>query len=89
LYQIHATSFAYKEAEQVRQTTVNGREAFWIEGGHWLQLQDGMVQPWLFVEGNVLIWWSERDITFRLESGLSLTEAKQIAESLVIVPEKE
>ena len=89
LYQINAPTFAYKQAEQVEHTTLNGRDAFWIEGGHWLQLQDGTVQPWLFVEGNVLIWWPEADVTFRLESGLSLAEAKQLAESLVVVPEKE
>ena len=89
LYQINASTFAYKQAERVTGTTLNGREAFWIEGGHWLQLQDGTVQPWLFVEGNVLIWWTEMGITFRLESGLSLVEAKQLAESLVVVPAKE
>jgi len=89
LYQINAPTFAYKQAEVVQATTLNGREAFWIEGGHWLQLQDGRVQPWLFVEGNVLIWWAEGGITFRLESGLSLVEAKQLAESLVVVPAKE
>jgi hypothetical protein len=89
LYQINASTFAYKQAERVTGTTLNGREAFWIEGGHWLQLQDGRVQPWLFVEGNVLIWWAEGGITFRLESGLSLVEAKQLAESLVVVPAKE
>jgi hypothetical protein len=89
LYQINASTFAYKQAVRVTGTTLNGREAFWIEGGHWLQLQDGRVQPWLFVEGNVLIWWAEGGITFRLESGLSLVEAKQLAESLVVVPAKE
>ena len=89
LYQINAPTFIYKQAEHVEETTLNGRQAFWIEGGHWLQLQDGTVQPWLFVEGNVLIWWAEGGITFRLESGLSLVEAKQLAESLVVVPAKE
>ena len=88
LYQINAPSFAHKQAEQVDATTVNGRDAFWIKGGHWLQLQDGTVQPWLFVEGNVLIWWSETGLTFRLESGLPLAEAKQLAESLVMVTEE-
>jgi len=89
LYQIKAPTFVYKQAEHVEEFTLNGRRAFWIEAGHWLQLQDGTVQPWLFVEGNVLIWWSETGLTFRLESGLSLVEAKQLAESLVVVPEKE
>jgi hypothetical protein len=68
---------------------VNGRQAFWIEGEHWLQLQDGTMQPWLFVEGSVLVWWAETGTTFRLESGLTLAEAKEIAESLVLLPEKE
>jgi hypothetical protein len=89
LYQIDEASFAYKQAERVEEVTVNGRQAFWIEGEHWLQLQDGTMQPWLFVEGSVLVWWAETGSTFRLESGLSLAEAKEIAESLVLLPEKE
>jgi hypothetical protein len=89
LYQIDEASFAYKQAERVEEVTVNGRQAFWIEGEHWLQLQDGTMQPWLFVEGSVLVWWAETGTTFRLESGLSLAEAKEIAESLVLLPEKE
>jgi hypothetical protein len=74
----------------LQEVTLQGQRAFWLEGGHWLQLQDGTVQPWLFVDGGVLVWWSkEAMMTFRLESGLSLEEAKEIAESLVILPKEE
>ena len=90
LYQINAADFAYKQAQGLQEITIQGQPALWLEGGHWLQLQDGSVQSWLFVEGSVLVWRSEADgITFRLETGLSLAEAKAIAESLVLLPKKE
>ncbi len=83
LYQINSPNFLYKQAGNMQEITLQGQRAFWLEGGHWLQLQDDTVQPWLFVEGSVLLWWSETaDMTFRLESGLSLAEATVIAESL-------
>ncbi|MCB8945681.1 MAG: hypothetical protein H6658_18175 [Ardenticatenaceae bacterium] len=88
LYQINSPNFVYKQAERLQEASVQGQPSFWLEGGHWLQLQNGTVQPWLFVEGGVLVWWSETaDMTFRLESGLSLEEAKAIAESLVLLKE--
>ena len=90
LYQIFQADFVYKGADSVEVITLQGERAFWIEGGHWLQLQDGTRQPWLFVDGGVLVWWSrEAGITFRLESGLSLDEAKEIAESLIPLPKEE
>ena len=87
LYQIKAENFIYKSAAQIEPIEIDGREAFWIEEDHWLQLQSGTVQPWHFVEGNVLIWQSEVGTTLRLESGLSLREAVAIADSLLLLPE--
>ncbi|KAA3659453.1 MAG: hypothetical protein DWQ04_22265 [Chloroflexi bacterium] len=81
LYQIEVTNFASKGANMVSQTAVNGNEAFWIEGPHLIRLEDGRFQSWLFVEGNVLIWW-EDDLTFRLEGAATIEEAVAIGESL-------
>ncbi|MFO7681274.1 MAG: hypothetical protein R6X34_14595 [Chloroflexota bacterium] len=82
LYHIEVETFATKAVEMVQATAVNGREAFWVEGGH-LFLADGRYEPWLFVEGRVLIWW-EGDVTYRLEGAASLDEAIRIAESLAV-----
>jgi hypothetical protein len=82
LYQIGNDEFAFKQTTRlVQETTVNGEWAIWVEGPHLLQLVDSGRQPWLFVEGNVLIW-AEENQTYRLESGLSMEEAVRIAESM-------
>lgn len=88
LYQIDAGQYAYKGAERLQDTTVNGDLAFWIDGPHYFQLQDGSVRPWLIVEGNVLIWWTEGQ-TFRLEGAATLAEAIRIAESVAPVADEE
>jgi hypothetical protein len=82
LYQIYGPEYVTKFHTQVEEPMVNGRQAFWLQGGHFLQLADGRNENLLFVEGNVLLW-SVGDVTYRLESGLSLEEALRIAESLV------
>jgi hypothetical protein len=83
LYQIAVPFYGIKQAtlEVIRETRVNGQPAFWVEGPHRLQRQDGDYQEWFFVPGNVLIW-TDGQMTYRLESGLSLEEAIRIAESL-------
>lgn len=80
LHQIGADSYGLKGAsvDAVAQTMVNGRTAFWIEGGHRILLGDG--QSYTVAE-NVLIW-TEGDVTYRLQSMLTLEEAVQIAASL-------
>jgi hypothetical protein len=84
LYQMGNGDFAFKQTTRlVQETMVNGEWAIWVEGPHLLQLADSGRQPWLFVEGNVLIW-AEENQTYRLESGLSLAEAVHIAESLAL-----
>jgi hypothetical protein len=82
LYQIYGPEYVTKFHTHVEEPMVNGRRAFWLQGGHFLQLADGRIENLLFVEGNVLLW-SVGDVTYRLESGLSLEEALRIAESLV------
>jgi len=86
LYLIEGEDFGIKkEVSVVQETTVNDAWAIWVEGQHLLQLRDGRSEPWYFVEGNVLIWF-DGQVTYRLESGLSLEETVRIAESLAIVP---
>jgi len=84
LYQINAAQFAYKGAERLEETEVNGNRAFWINAPHAFYLQNSQWEEWAFVEGNVLIWWMGA-ITYRLEGASSLSEALRIAESLQAV----
>lgn len=88
LYQIEVANFAAKGANIVAHTEVNHQDAFWIEGPHVIRLEDGRFQSWLFVEGNVLIWWDDA-LTFRLEGAMSLAEAITIAESLAEISTQE
>lgn len=83
LYQIGVPSYGLKVASvnSIEETRVNGESAFWIAGAHAIQLQDGRYQERLFVEGNVLVW-SAGNLTYRLESDLSLAETVRVAESL-------
>ncbi len=81
LYQIEVARFAQKGVNYAEASEVNGNSAFWIEGEHVFRLADGRFQSWLFVEGNVLLWW-DGNVTYRLEGATSLAEAIRIAESL-------
>jgi hypothetical protein len=68
----------------LKETTVNGQRALWIEGPHVLEyLIGGRVRTDLrrLVEGRVLVWVENR-ITYRLETTLPLEEAVKVAESL-------
>jgi hypothetical protein len=83
-YQIHVPDYAIKYHSLIEETTVNDRHAIWFEGGHLLQLVDGRSAEHLFVDGNVLLW-ADGEVTYRLESQLSLAEVLAIAESLAPV----
>lgn len=80
-------AWAYKIVDQrlVEETTVNGVRAAWVSGPHILQFRDrnGRTEPGprRLVDGHVLIW-QDGDLTYRLETDLSLEEAVRIAESL-------
>jgi hypothetical protein len=65
----------------IQETQVNGRYALWVEGPYLVRLTNGSIEFRRTVEGNTLIW-EEQDITYRLESNLSLEETIKIAESL-------
>jgi hypothetical protein len=83
LYEIDVPYYGLKQAlqENVRQTTVGGQPAVWVEGPHRLQLQDGDYQEWVLVPGSALVW-TDGELSYRLESGLTMEEAVRVAESL-------
>lgn len=72
-------------AGDVRDVTVNDRDAVWIEGPHVIQLLGNLDENSLLITSNVLIW-STDGLTYRLEGGLSEAEMITIAESLVVTP---
>ena len=88
LYQIAVPFYGIKQAtvDIINETRVNGQQAFWVAGPHRLQLPDGGYRDWFFVPGNVLIW-TDGQMTYRLESGMSMEEAVRIAESLEVQEE--
>ncbi len=65
----------------VQETTVNGRRAIWAVGPYPLRLRNSDIQITRLIEGHVLIW-TNNEMTYRLETDLSLEEAVKIAESL-------
>jgi hypothetical protein len=73
------------EIESIRGTNVNGRPAYWVEGLHMLffydEHEDAVPELTRLVEGNILIWTVD-DVTYRLETILSLEEAVRMAESM-------
>jgi hypothetical protein len=65
----------------VETTTVNGQPAVWAVGPYLLKLGNGDYDTIRLIKGHVLIW-QEGEVTYRLETDLSLEEALRIAESL-------
>jgi hypothetical protein len=62
----------------LRQTTVKGQEAAWVEGEHILKVHSGDYVVTQLVSKNALIW-TEGEYTYRLETDLSMEEAVKIA----------
>jgi len=65
----------------VRETTVNGARAAWVEGEHFFVLRGGNYTTRRLVDGNTLIW-ARDGITYRLECDLTMEEAVKVAESI-------
>jgi hypothetical protein len=65
----------------IEETTVNGEQALWTTGPYILRSRSGDYSFRRLIDGHVLIW-VENTITYRLETALSLEEARRIAESL-------
>jgi hypothetical protein len=80
-------SWAIKKVEPalIQETTVNGQRAIWTVGPYPLKYSNGNIDFVRLINGHVLIW-SEEDVTYRLETDLSLEEAVRVAQSLVSVP---
>ena len=71
-----------KYAPQViQEAEVNGEHAIWAKGPYLVSITNGHEEFRRLVEGNTLIW-TDGEITYRLESALTLPEAIAIAESL-------
>lgn len=65
----------------IRETVVNGLRAVWAEGEYPLLIRNGNIEWARLVKGHVLIW-ADGNITYRLETNLSMGEAVRVAESL-------
>ena len=69
----------------IQETQVNQQRAIWAEGPYPLIMRDGNVDFTRLIEGYVLIW-ADNNITYRLETDLSMEAAVKIAESLKPIP---
>ncbi len=65
----------------IETTSVNGQAAIWTTGPYIVQAANRDMDFRYTVVGHVLIW-TEGQVTYRLETDLSLEEAVKIAESL-------
>jgi hypothetical protein len=74
-----------KLIDQAQNTQVNGNRAAWVDMPHLLVYEHsgGVIrrQQSFLIRGPVLIW-AEEDVTYRLESNLTMEQAIGIAESL-------
>ena len=80
-------SWAIKKVEPkvIEETKVDGDRAIWTTGPYPLIFPNGDIQFERLVSGHVLIW-AGLDVTYRLETDLSMEEAVRIAESLKPIP---
>jgi hypothetical protein len=88
LHLIPQYSWVIKKANPtvIKLTTVHGEQAAWTTGPYPLILNNRDIQYTRMIEGHVLIW-TEGDLTYRLETDLSLEQAIRVAESLQAPPE--
>lgn len=91
LMQMEPNAFVTKgEPEGIAQTTVHDQRALWTTGPYGLIYRSSGTQFVRLIDGHVLIWTEqvgEQEVTYRLESGLSMAEAVKVAESLGRVEE--
>jgi hypothetical protein len=89
LYELASDAVIRKVAPRVlEQTTVAGRPALWATGPYLMVFDGGNVDTGRLIAGQVLIW-EEDGVTYRLETGADLAEARRIAESLVPLESRE
>jgi hypothetical protein len=70
----------------IQETTVHGQPALWTTGPYTLEIQPSTPENHYYadrrlVQGHVLLW-AEGEVTYRLETDLTLEAAVRIAESL-------
>jgi hypothetical protein len=87
LYIISNGSWVIKKNQPntILETHVGKNRAVWTTGPYPVVISDGDIQYEYLVSGHGLIW-ADIDVTYRLETGLSLEEAVKIAESLEPIP---
>jgi len=76
-------SWAVKKIEptRIQDTTVHGHRAIWAIGPYPVRYSNGDINFIRLIDGHVLIW-EDGNVTYRLETRLSLEEAIRVAESL-------
>jgi hypothetical protein len=67
--------------ENVRQTSVDGRPAFWVTVPHVVAIETERGTETFAVRGNVLVWQGKDGISYRLETALDEADAVALAES--------
>ena len=87
LHFVPNSSWAIKKVDPtvIQETSVNGERAIWTTGPYPMYLSNGDLQYRRLITGHVLIW-AGLDVTYRLETDLSLEEEVKIAESLQSIP---
>lgn len=87
LHFIPPNSWALKKMDLngIEETSVNGNHAIWTTGPYVLKLKNGDASYTRLINGHVLIW-EDKNITYRLETNLSLEETIKVAESLKPLP---
>ena len=82
LEELSSDAYLQKFAPPVLQeTTVHGQRAIWSNGPYIVETKSGEYVQRRLVTGHALIW-TEGNVTYRLETSLSLPEAVPVAESL-------
>jgi hypothetical protein len=74
-----------RQPQVIDVTRVNGKRALWTIGPYPLRLYNGELEFKRLIVGHVLVW-EDGDITYRLETDLSMEAAVKIAESLQPIP---
>jgi hypothetical protein len=69
----------------IQETQVGKWRAIWTTGPYPVIISNGDVQYEYLVRGHGLIW-ADLDVTYRLETDLSMEAAVKIAESLKPIP---
>jgi len=87
LQEIAAGSWALAKfgPQTLQEVTVNGHKGVWATGPYLLETRNHEYDTRRLVAGNSLIW-TQGNVTYRLESSLSLDEALKVAESLAPLP---